>query len=213
MAARSKKINTEQAVEAVEAETPIDAAAGDESSVLEDDFDLADIESEELALLAETSQTEEEFTFAEDSDDPMDELMALETETETESDELVTTDDDGLADFNDEIAANPAIEEAEMSETEPEEAPEPTVVLAHTLNIQHVSELHQMLKKVLDANVFIEINAAEVHAIDTCTLQLLVALKQCADNQGKPFLLTDPSERFVESVSLLGLADVFELPG
>ncbi|MFA5982896.1 MAG: STAS domain-containing protein [Methylococcaceae bacterium] len=94
-------------------------------------------------------------------------------------------------------------------ETELEVAP--LIDLPAVLNIQHVREFHEQLKKALDANPYIELNAAEVTSIDASTLQLLVALKQMTEKQGKALLLTEPSGRFIESVKLLGLSEFFEL--
>ncbi|PPD24181.1 MAG: hypothetical protein CTY24_01890 [Methylobacter sp.] len=212
MAVKSKKIILEQTVESVEAETTVSTIAEDEALEMPDDFELAELEPEVLALLAETNPSAEAFSLTEDDDNPLDELMALDVETETSNTDVLAPEEDDQVDLSDETETMQAEEDVDQPEAETE-TPEPTVVLAQTLSIQHVGELHEQLKKVLQANAFIEINAAEVTAIDTCSLQLLVALKQCADNQGKPFLLTEPSGRFVESANLLGLADVFELPG
>lgn len=94
--------------------------------------------------------------------------------------------------------------------TEQEEL-SPIVDLGSTLTIQHAGELHEKLKLSLAMFDEIEINASDVSAIDTASLQLLVALKKDAANLQKQVNIIYPSPRFVESAQLLGLLEILEV--
>ncbi len=94
--------------------------------------------------------------------------------------------------------------------TEQEEL-SPIVDLGSTLTIQHAGELHEKLKLSLAMFDEIEINASDVSAIDTASLQLLVALKKDAANLQKQVSIIYPSPRFVESAQLLGLLEILEV--
>jgi anti-anti-sigma regulatory factor len=96
------------------------------------------------------------------------------------------------------------------SDTEYDEAG-PIINLDAVLSIQNIVKLHEKLKNSFAVHDLIEINASQVVSIDTATLQLLVALKKEAGKQQKNIVVTEPSQRFIESAGLLGLLEVLEV--
>lgn len=90
-------------------------------------------------------------------------------------------------------------------------AVEAVINLDANLTIQNVVKLYEKLKSSYSMHDSIEINASRVSAIDTATLQLLVALKKEAIKQQKSIVMTEPSQRFVESAGLLGLLELLEI--
>jgi anti-anti-sigma regulatory factor len=106
-----------------------------------------------------------------------------------------------------ELAAEPIIENM----AEPEQADDFKLALDATLNIQNVTDLHEQLLVMLEQNDKIEIDASAVDSIDTATLQLLIVLKQTAIKLQKEIIFDFPSDRFVESAELLGLAEMLEI--
>lgn len=88
---------------------------------------------------------------------------------------------------------------------------EPFINLDANLSIQNVVKLHEKIKKCYAAFDTLEINASAVSAIDTTTLQLLVALKKDAVKQQKEVIFTAPSPRFIESAGLLGLLEILDV--
>jgi len=106
-----------------------------------------------------------------------------------------------------EIAAEPIIENV----AEPEQADDSKLALDVTLNIQNVTDLHERLLVLLEQKDKIEIDASAVVSIDTATLQLLIVLKQTAIKLQKEVVFDFPSDRFVESAELLGLAEMLEV--
>jgi ABC-type transporter Mla MlaB component len=137
-------------------------------------------------------------------------------------------DDDVISAVVDEIAEEITHEEitAEISSKKEdvamskdahiEEAPigvpaEPHIDLDAESTIKNVAALYDTVKHALDAHDAIEINASDVKAIDTSTLQLLVSLKKNAPNLGKTVDIIYPSARFIESAKLLGLLDILDL--
>ena len=106
-----------------------------------------------------------------------------------------------------EMAAEPAIENM----AEPEQADDSKLTLDATLNIQNVTDLHERLLVLLERKDKIEIDASAVVSIDTATLQLLIVLKQTAIKLQKEVVFDFPSDKFVESAELLGLAEMLEV--
>ena len=80
-----------------------------------------------------------------------------------------------------------------------------------TLNIQNVTQLYDQLLKLLESQDKIEIDASAVASIDTATLQLLIVFKQTAINLQKDVVFDFPSDKFIESAQLLGLAEMLEV--
>lgn len=135
--------------------------------------------------------------------DQDDEVAAFPDDNEQESISLNSDEDSvDLGEENNEWVDDAMTEQEELS---------PIVDLGSTLTIQHVGELHEKLKLSLAMFDEIEINASDVSAIDTASLQLLVALKKDAANLQKQVSIIYPSPRFVESAQLLGLLEILEV--
>jgi|CXWL01.1.fsa_nt_gi anti-anti-sigma regulatory factor len=107
------------------------------------------------------------------------------------------------------IANSP--EEVVSDQSASEDVVDSTITLDATLSIQHVVKLYEQLKRSYAAHNAIQINATHVSSIDTATLQLLVALKKDAAKQKKTVVFAEPSQRFIESLELLGLREVLEI--
>jgi anti-anti-sigma regulatory factor len=86
-----------------------------------------------------------------------------------------------------------------------------TITLDANLTIQNVVKLHEQLKDAYGVHSAIQINASQVSSIDTSTIQLLVALKKDAMKQSKTVAFFEPSQRFIESLELLGLLKLLEI--
>jgi ABC-type transporter Mla MlaB component len=109
---------------------------------------------------------------------------------------------------------NPIADVPEDHDLEPDAIPgvaESVIILDTALTIQNVFKLYEKLKKSYAVHDSIEINASQVSTIDTATLQLLVALKKEAVKQQKSVVMTEPSQRFIESAGLLGLLELLEI--
>jgi len=85
------------------------------------------------------------------------------------------------------------------------------LILDATLNIQNVTHLYEQALVLLEGQDKIEIDASSVTAIDTATLQLLIVLKQSAVKLGKEIVFDFPSDKFIDSAELLGLAEMLEI--
>jgi ABC-type transporter Mla MlaB component len=109
---------------------------------------------------------------------------------------------------------NPIADVPEDHDLEPDAMPdvaESVIILDTTLTIQNVFKLYEKLKKSYTVHDSIEINASQVSTIDTATLQLLAALKKEAVKEQKSVVMTEPSQRFIESAGLLGLLELLEI--
>jgi len=104
-----------------------------------------------------------------------------------------------------EMSVEPIIEATEQPNNEGK------LTLDSTLNIQNVSRLYEQLLTLLENQTHIEIDASSVVTIDTATLQLLIVFKQTTIKLGKEIVFDFPSEKFVESATLLGLAEMLEV--
>lgn len=81
------------------------------------------------------------------------------------------------------------------------------IILQGSQTIQNVTLLHeQLIEKVKLNNEAIEIDASQIKTIDAATLQLLVILSQELQQQDRAVSFDFPSEAFVESAGLLGVA-------
>jgi len=85
------------------------------------------------------------------------------------------------------------------------------LILDATLNIQNVTHLYEQARVLLEGQDKIEIDASSVTTIDTATLQLLIVLKQSAVKLGKEIVFDFPSDKFIDSAELLGLAEMLEI--
>lgn len=112
---------------------------------------------------------------------------------------------------NNENDMNLIAEVPEEQDMEVEEGAEPIINLDTTLTVQNVAKLHEKLKSSYCVHDAIEIDASRVSSIDTATLQLLVALKKDAVIQQKSVVITEPSQRFIESAKLLGVLEILEI--
>jgi len=98
-----------------------------------------------------------------------------------------------------------------VSEIEPLHDKDSKLILDATLNIQNVNHLYEQVLALLEGQDKIEIDASSVTAIDTATLQLLIVLKQSAVKLGKEIVFDFPSDKFIDSAELLGLAEMLEI--
>jgi|GEM_PF-326522 len=121
---------------------------------------------------------------------------------ELESEEVKTSVEEEIV--SEEVAQEATI----VEEAQIEAAVEPHIDLEKDATIKNIATLYSTVKNALAKHNAIEINAADVVTIDTATLQLLVSLKKDAPNLGKTVEIIYPSERFVESVKLLGLTEI-----
>jgi len=85
------------------------------------------------------------------------------------------------------------------------------LTLDASLNIKNVTHLYEQVLVLLEGQDKIEIDASSVTAIDTATLQLLIVLKQSAVKLGKEIVFDFPSDKFIDSAELLGLAEMLEI--
>ena len=72
-------------------------------------------------------------------------------------------------------------------------------------------ELRVRMVLASDFDQAIEIEASAVESVGQAVLQLLVAAKIEADDQGQPFEIQNPSAAFVQRVTACGLADALGL--
>ena len=126
-------------------------------------------------------------------------------ETESSQEQLITNDNDINVEGN-EMNTNADTPEESVAD-EAAVAVEPIITLDANLSIQNVVKLYERIKASYAAFDGLEINASQVVAIDTTTLQVLVALKKDADKNEREVVFTLPSPRFIESAKLLGLLD------
>jgi len=98
-----------------------------------------------------------------------------------------------------------------INETEAKTIDDSKLILDATLNIQNVSRLYEQLTSLLETQDQIEIDASEVVSIDASTLQLLIVLKQTAIKLHKEVIIDFPTDKFIESAELLGLAEMLDV--
>jgi len=146
--------------------------------------------------------------------DPLAWMNDSESENSSQNDNVekahtVDTERVALAEQNEEvdtvIATEPTIESDLV------EGGNSQLILDSTLNIQSVSHLYEQLLVLLEGQDKIEIDASSVVTVDTATLQLLIVLKQSAVKLGKEIIFDFPSDKFIESAELLGLAEMLEI--
>jgi len=213
--------------DAVESEqqTQAEEIAGDDISQPEE---FATDHQDDADLLADITDADEPLVFdnevfAEGDSDNIDAVSVIDADDGDAFDLQLDQDDEveAFADDNEQEAVNLHSDEESVdlgeenneqvdAMTEQEEL-SPIVDLGSTLTIQHAGELHEKLKLSLAMFDEIEINASDVSAIDTASLQLLVALKKDAANLQKQVSIIYPSPRFVESAQLLGLLEILEV--
>ncbi|MDD5228235.1 MAG: STAS domain-containing protein [Methylococcales bacterium] len=106
-----------------------------------------------------------------------------------------------------------SVEEAkiEILESPVEKIIEPLIELNADATIKNIAKLYDTIKRALAVHDTIEINASDVTAVDTATLQLLVSLKKDVPESHKIVNIIYPSARFIESAKLLNLLDVLEV--
>lgn len=85
------------------------------------------------------------------------------------------------------------------------------IILEAMLNIRNINALHELLLNAFENRETIEIDASAVTAVDTATLQLLTVLKQEGVKSGKKVVFDFPSDQFIDTARLLGLAELLEV--
>lgn len=128
----------------------------------------------------------------------------------------VAVEEEPKADVNvatDEVVSDENTEEVivETVEDDVESNDGSKIILDATLNVQNVTDLYDQLVEKVESQSVIEIDASSVVSIDTATLQLLTVLKQTGINLQKEIIIDFPSDKFIESAELLGLAELLEV--
>lgn len=126
-------------------------------------------------------------------------------------DETDIGENECLNEPEDEQTAEISISDSPVSDQEEADQGGPFIDLDAVLNIQKVRPLHEKLKKSLDANQLIVLEASMVTSIDTSTLQLFVSLKQKAAKLDKDIIFNSPSDKFVEFAGLLGVSGILDI--
>jgi len=146
--------------------------------------------------------------------DPLAWMNESEAETTSEEETVVTSAQPSVSDTTETVSSESlSVQQATESVSE-SEAPNDEggkLTLDATLNIQNVSHLYEQVLVLLEGQDKIEIDASSVIAIDTATLQLLIVLKQSAVKLGKEIVFDFPSDKFIDSAELLGLAEMLEI--
>jgi ABC-type transporter Mla MlaB component len=164
---------------------------------------------------AEASSEEIEIDVTVDKDGDVEITIETDEEVEIEVEiaiETPQTDDDVIDEIVEEVTEM-STEEPEVAviESEPEGTIEPLIELNSDATIKNIAALYDTIKRALAVHDAIEINASDVTAIDTATLQLLVSLKKDSAQSSKTVDIIYPSARFIESAKLLNLLDVLEV--
>ncbi len=139
-----------------------------------------------------------------DTEKSPDDALEETVEEVNEMQEQEQDDDSSSQDLSDEPVAE--------SETKALDLPvEPLITLDSDATIKNVEKLYSTVKSALAAHDKLEINASDVTAIDTATLQLLVSLKKDAPRLNKTVDIIYPSSRFIESAKFLDLLTILEV--
>lgn len=100
----------------------------------------------------------------------------------------------------------------ETTQADKSESDETQIVLQPKQTLQNISELRQKLLFVAEKTAGpIAIDAAAVTAIDTATLQLILAFKLELDQNERQLEFAFPSEKFLEAAALIGLTELLQL--
>lgn len=112
-------------------------------------------------------------------------------------------DDDSAADSPTEAASEAAAAEPETSEAA---SPEQRMVdLGKEATIAGVSQLQKSLLPLLETGEPIEVDASQVSAIDTATLQLLCSFVYEAEHKNIELQWQVPSQRFLQTAARVDL--------
>ncbi len=79
------------------------------------------------------------------------------------------------------------------------------------LGISDVGDMHTRILMELSEGYEIQFNVSQIERIDAAALQMIYAFSKEADTNGVPLVWDKPSEAFVRSATLLGLADKMNL--
>lgn len=86
-----------------------------------------------------------------------------------------------------------------------------TYTLDKNSDISKSEMLHEKLESHLNDGVNIEIDASQVERIDTSSLQILVSLFSTMKARHLQSTITNPSDSFLKSASMLGLTECLSL--
>ena len=86
------------------------------------------------------------------------------------------------------------------------------IELKPVMTIAEAQSLHEELQGYLDHGVNIELDANQVHMIDTAGLQLLLAFVRELKNQNRTLTWIGASPAFKETAALLGLTELLGIP-
>ena len=79
------------------------------------------------------------------------------------------------------------------------------IALGKSLCIDGAEKLHERLKKCAEKGVNVNLSAANIKAIDTSALQLLLAFVKKVRENGNTVHWQSPSDELVRSIELMGL--------
>ena len=80
------------------------------------------------------------------------------------------------------------------------------------LSIRNAELLYSSYESEYEKGGDVSIDASDVDRVDTTILQMITALKLRLESEHKYLNITEPSENFINSAELLGLASILELP-
>lgn len=86
------------------------------------------------------------------------------------------------------------------------------IMLPTVQTIETVKLLHEEVRHHFNRLGPITVDASQVEAIDTASLQLLAILFQSSQQLTKTITLNEPSSSFIEASRLLGLNELFGIP-
>lgn len=115
-----------------------------------------------------------------------------------------------------------SVKKKKVSKAQPDNPPEKKVVakkdssllvLNAVMAINEVRTFHEELLMLSESEKTVTLDASKVEAIDTATFQLLVAFVATMNKKNVGVVWHEPSEEFLERVSLLNLTDELYLGG
>jgi anti-anti-sigma regulatory factor len=79
------------------------------------------------------------------------------------------------------------------------------------LGISSVGDMHTRILMELSEGYEIQFDVSQIERIDAAALQMIYAFSKEADTNGTPLVWDEPSEAFIRSAKLLGLAEKINL--
>ena len=79
------------------------------------------------------------------------------------------------------------------------------------LGISDVGDMYARILMELSEGVEIQFDVSQIERIDAAALQMIYAFSKEAVTNGKPLTWKEPSEAFIRSAKLLGMAELMKL--